>query len=583
MKKKVYKLCSLLIVLVMVFGLGACGNSDKKQKGMVKISFWAEVTRANQDALLEVVQEFNNSHSDVYVTLVPQSTGFGSNLSTTLSGSTPPDVVMVEDKQFKTYVQEGYLEKLDDYIAADTNQNFSLENMWPSAVNRYSYNSETGYSATGEDYYAIPGGINPTIIYYNVDYFKEQNINIVSIEEDELEEYNKQNGTNFLAHGYYVYDVAPKDGMQARSDGKYHVFNNLIAMSFEELVELSKIFTKSYNSTSPSTYGFLNEWWFSHGWSVGGDCLEWDEERQQYIFALGDDTPNYLVTGADGVVVNGTEYAEGATLSYKDKKYVTANMSDSTIASYVNAKQLYELPSIRYAFTEFTRLSQTTNRVVTSDLYGYGISPSPTTLDNNSKSSYFTTGEVAMVCLSTNDAYGIGESMNLLGKNWDIAPLYQYREYNADGTPKTVNGTKVFGHHSGHAGAPGYAIPANAKNKEAAWEFISYIAGTDGQSKLMKTNRALPNQMSLAYTEDYLNDTSNYAAKNKLAAVDMAEVCTVGDWCYVEDGEWINAWANILNTDVRDGNMTLDEFFKNPVVLKTDEVLKKYSSKKFNN
>ena len=164
MKKKVYKLCSLLIVLVMVFGLVACGNSDKKQKGMVKISFWAEVTRANQDALLEVVQEFNNSHSDVYVTLVPQSTGFGSNLSTTLSGSTPPDVVMVEDKQFKTYVQEGYLEKLDDYIAADTNQNFSLENMWPSAVNRYSYNSETGYSATGEDYYAIPGGINPTII-----------------------------------------------------------------------------------------------------------------------------------------------------------------------------------------------------------------------------------------------------------------------------------------------------------------------------------------------------------------------------------------------------------------------------------
>lgn len=572
---KIKRILAVALTITMVFSLMACGGDGKKQKGKVKVSFWAEVNSANQDTLLQIVEDFNNSHSDIYVTLVPQSAGYASGLSNTLRGSNPPDVVTVDDKVFKSYVEEGYLEKLDDYIKSDDNENFSFEDIWPSSVNRFSYNFETGYSGTGADYYAIPAGNNPTIIYYNVDLFEEQNVNIISVPEDEL-------GGNFLAHGYYVYDVAPMDGMVARQDGKYHVFNNRIPMNWEELIELSKIFTESYNASSSSTYGFVNEWWFSHGWSVGGDCLEWSEEDGQYIFNLGDETPNYLVTGKDGVTINGTEYAEGETLSYADKKYVVANMSDSTISGYINSQNLYELPSIMDAFTEFTRMSQTTNRVVTSDTYGYGISPSPTTMDNNSKASYFTTGEVAMVCEALSVAYGIGQTMDTLGKKWDVAPLYQYREYNADGSPKTVNGTKVFGNESGHSYIQGYAIPANAKNKEAAWEFISYIAGLDGEKHLMKTNLTVPNQMSLANSEVYLKETSNYAPTNKAAIVDMAAIATVGDWSYVEDGEWINDWANVLNTKVRDGDMTLDEFFKDPAVLNTNEVLKKYDAKKYN-
>lgn len=574
MKKKMCKILAAMLIVVMLFSLVACGGSGK-EKGKVKVSFWAEVNSANQDTLLQIVKDFNSSHPNIAVTLVPQSAGYASGLSNTLRGSNPPDVVTVDDKVFKSYVKEGYLEKLDDYIKSDKNENFSLDDMWSSSVNRFSYNTETGYSGTGADYYAIPAGNNPTFLYYNVDLFEDENINIVSIPEDEVE-------GSLLAHGYYVYDAAPMDGMVAREDGKYHVFNNRIPMNWEELIELSKIFTKTYNAASGSTYGFLNEWWFSHGWSVGGDCLEWSEEEGQYIFELGDDTANYLVTGAEGVTINGTQYKEGETLSYEDKKYVAANQSDSAIAGYLSSQNLYELPSIMDAFTEFTRMSQTTDRVVTGDMYGYGISPSPTTLDNNSKSSYFTTGEVAIVCEAMSVSYSVGQTMDTLGKKWDVAPLYQYREYNADGTPKVVNGTKVFGNESGHSFIQGYSIPANAKNKEAAWEFISYIAGLDGEKQLMKTNLTVPNQISLANSEEYLKDTSNFAPTNKVVLADMAAIATVGDWSYVEDGEWINDWANVLNTKVRDGDMTLDEFFKDPAVVKTNELLKKYSSKKYN-
>ena len=99
---------------------------------------------------------------------------------------------------------------------------------------------------------------------------------------------------------------------------------------------------------------------------------------------------------------------------------------------------------------------------------------------------------------------------------------------------------------------------------------------------MIKTNNFVPNSVSLSNSEAYLNATDNCAPGNKKAVVYMSEAATVGDWSYVEDGEWINGWANILNTQVRDGNMTLDQFFENATVKATDELLKKYTSKKYN-
>lgn len=569
--KKVTRVLAMALAVVLLLGLTACGGGEK-QKGKVKISFWAELSSASQDALQQIVKDFNASHPNIVVTLVPQADS--SSLSNVLRGSNAPDVIMVDDRIIKSYVAEGFLEKLDSYIEADTNPNFNLDDMWESSVERFSYNAETGFSGTGSDYYAIPAGGNPTYIYYNVDLFKAQNVNIISIPENEI-------SGNLLPHGYYVYDTAPVDGMTARADGKYHVFNNRIPMNWEDLVSLSKIFTKEYNSSSTSTYGFMNEWWFSHGWSVGGDCLEWDEASSQYIFALGDETPNYLVTGADGVTINGTHYAAGQTLSYADKHYVQENLTDSTISGYISAQNLYALPSIRDAFTEFTKLSQATSGLVTEGVYGYGVSPSPNAMANNSKSSYFTTGEVAMVCEEARAAYNIGKSMDVLGKNWDIAPLYQYREYNEDGTVKTVNGTNICGKQAAHSFVKGYAIPANAKNKAAAWEFVSYIAGIDGEQQLMQCNMTVPNQKSLAYSDAYLKNTNNFAPANRIVAAEMSEVASVGDWAYVEDGEWIGDWSNVLNTQVRNGKMTLEQFFQHEDVVETNEILKKYKSKKY--
>lgn len=577
--KKLKMITVFLLVLSMIVAMAGCGNGGKK--GKRKVTFWATVDDTNQKLLNDAIEAFNEKHDDIVVTLVPQADGYASNLASTLRGSNPPDVVMVDDKYFKGYVKEGYFTKLDDYIKSSDNDDFSIENMFQNVVNTFSYDPDTGYSGEGKNYYAIPSGVETTILYYNKTIFESQNVNVISVAEEELEKYNSDNGSSYLPHGFYVYDKAPASDLVARTDGKYYVFNNQIPTNWEELVALSKLFTKSYTPSSASTYGFLNEWWFSYGWSVGGDCLEWDDEANSYVFSLGDKNPNYLVTGSEGVTINGTKYESGSVISYADKKYVAANISNAEIADYINSQKLYKLPSTSDAFAEFCALSQRQGKEVTTNKTGYGVSPSPTTLGNNSKISYFTTGEVAIVCESIEAVTKIGKTMETLGKEWDVAPLYQYREYNADGTLKTVNGTDIKGRKIAHHFSEGFAIPENAKNKEAAWEFIEFMAGTEGQTIMLRPN-VVTNQVALANSEEYLTCDINYAPKNMKALVDMASTAAVGDWSYVEDGEWINKWSNILNTKVRDGDMTLDQFYENETVKNTDELLKKYTSKKFN-
>ncbi len=580
--RKIWKVLSVTAaVIAAACTFTACVKEDPRARGKISITYWGEVGLSNRDVLEELVDTYNETNEDnVYVNLVPQSTGYSQSLSTTLKGQNPPDVVMIDDRYFKGYVNNDYLEPLDSYIESSS---LDIDDIWPSTIERFRYNPETGYSGGDNPQYALPDGNTPTLIYYNADMFSDQNVAVISVAEGDLAAYNEANETSFLPHGYYAYTSDPTGGnLTPRNDGLYHVFNNQIAMSWEELRECSRIFTKEFNSSSASRYGFMNEWWFSYGWSVGGDCLEWSDDLDQYIFALGEDVPNYLVTGDEPVTVNGTEYHEGELLSYADKHYVADHLEAADIAGYIQSERLYEFPSIYDAFLEFCRLSQTTDREVTTGKKGYGISPSPTTLSQKGKNLYFTSGELAMLVQGASESYTIGRQLANSGVAWDVAPCNQYREFNEDGTLKYVNGTPVVGRKAAHNGSKGYAIPKNSKKKSAAWKFIEYMVGTEAQTKLIEANIAVPNQMSLAYSDTYMKSDVDYSPSNKAALVDAAAYGTVGDWSYVEDGEWINGWADVLNTSVRDGNMTLDEYFQSAAVKQTNEILKKYTARKFN-
>ncbi len=596
---KMFRALSLTVCALL--GLAAVGCAEEggnpSGKGKVPLTVWAVVNENNNEAMKQVVATFNERSENYRVTLIPKSSGYSAQLGGTLKGSNPPNVVQIDDRYYKGYINEGYLTDLEEYFQdkKDASGNvvrpaseLDLSDMWETAVNRYRYRydseAQVGYSGPDQPLYGLPVGIAPGVMYYNVTALKNAKVNLISVSEDELAAYNKEHSATYLPHGYYVYDKAPAEGLTAK-DGKYYVFNNRIPMNWEELVEIATLFTRSENAGSPTTYGFFNEWWFSFGWSVGGDCLEWDEAKDQYVMALGEDAKNYLVTGSDKITVNGTSYGAGEILSYADKHYVADHSSDPTIQGYLSEQRLYPLPSIREAFTLFLRLPQRSSRKVTEDNggeYGLQVSPTPDIIGNKSKLNLLTSREVAFVVENYTEAALIGKEMTGQRLEWDIAPLYQYREYNEDGTVKQVNGTDIKGKMATHSTSTSFAIPSNAKAKDGAFEFIEYMAGPEVQSILMKANLYVPNQKSLAYGQEYLSLTENYFANNKLAILEAAASSSVGDWSYLENGEWVNIWANVLNTDVRNGTMTLDQFFANECISKTNNMLKTMKAKKFN-
>ncbi len=585
------KFCALALCAATLFVSGCAGAGGR---GKVTLTVWAEINENNSAIMAKIVDSFNEGSERYRVRLIPQSSGYSEQLDANLKGSSPPNAVLIEnDKYLKRYVEEGYLTCLDEYFTDKKDEagnvvraasELDLGDIWKTASDSYRYDPETGYSGEGQPLYALPTGISPGVMYYNVSALKEAGINLISVAEDELAAYNTAHGTSFLPHGYYEYSEAPAQGL-SQKNGVYPVFNNRIPMNWEELVSVAKLFTKRENAASPTTYGFYNEWWFSFGWSVGGDCIEWSEQENQYVFALGDDSSNYLVTGQAGVTVNGNAYAEGDLLTYEDKQYVGAvkrgDETDAAISQALEAQTLYALPSIRDAFTLFLRLSQTTERDVTANEKGLQVSPTPQILGNKSKMNLLTSKEVAFVAENYSEAIRIGKGMEGQNLEWDIAPLYQYREYEANGTVKTVNGTPIVGKEATHANSSAYAIPSNAAAKDGAFEFVEYMASAAVQEQLMQANLCVPVLKSLAYGDTYASLTGSGFAANKAAVLEATENSRMGDWSYLENGSWVTIWSNVLNEGVRNGDITLDQFFAHPCIAETNAALKTFNAKKY--
>ena len=138
-------------------------------------------------------------------------------------------------KQFKTAVDSEYLAPLDDFLAGS--EAVSKDDLWENAVERFRYDSGSattpGKAGGDATLYALPAENNPVVVYYNVNWFKDEGINIISIAENELPD-------GYLPHGYYEYTDANKPAGTdwVKTGDVYRVFNNQIPMNWEEVMQL---------------------------------------------------------------------------------------------------------------------------------------------------------------------------------------------------------------------------------------------------------------------------------------------------------------------------------------------------------
>lgn len=598
MKKKVLAVLAAALIGGSVL-LAGCNPAaqipDDLEEGTVIIEFAA--TQCDQYAMeptRRMVETYNNGQGKIDKVYVQAqyNTGDMGNLTSMLSRNCRYNVVTVMDTQFKTLAVRDYFLPLDDYLTDDIKETLDWENIPDGLLDRWRLTAETDangfyHAGKGSNLLGISAGDVPLLIFYNEEIFEGEDINIISVAETELADYNQANGTQYQPHGYAEYSAesctwAAAAGLKTSTSyggvEVYKVFNNRIPMSWEELRCLARDFTKEYGGEYD--YGYMSEWWFYYGWSVGGDCVGWDEESNRYKFTIGDKNANYLAI--DDVTVNGTDYKKGEVLEYEDSMWLNKNGTSS-----VEGK-VHEMPSQYEAFLEFNKLGVPSSKEVEEGVLGYGVAPSTTANRNR----WFTSGLSPMLC----DGYQMGNNFkgSAVGGKFNIAPVVQYREYEGGATYQrndeagfaneclkiigetydegvytgelnfTENGTPIVGEAKTSSLTYAYCIPRNSDKGEyeAAMKFIAWIAGPEGQAIYCESENRVPNQTSYGLSEAYYESDARIV-DNAWAAAFASQNSWIGDWSYFNTGTWINDWSDELNSDVRAGTITLSEFLDN--------------------
>ena len=200
------------LILAMAISFTACGGGASSKPGgkpvndKVSLQFWGWGDAVEAAVFQEITDQFNETvgkEKNITVKFVQKaSSSYSSDTALALSGNNTPDIIYVEDKYVKSWADAGYLTQLDngDFTGFDfENKNGEI---WESGISRYRFDPQTATSGEDAPLWALPKDIGPTVLYYNVNYLKQLNIQEISVPESELAAYNASNGTSYLAKGY---------------------------------------------------------------------------------------------------------------------------------------------------------------------------------------------------------------------------------------------------------------------------------------------------------------------------------------------------------------------------------------------
>ncbi len=573
------KLLALGLAGLMAVGtLTGCGSGSSGKTKTVSFMFGGDA--ALTEIFNKVIDEFNNTkgkEEGIQVKGIPKSGSIDGVLSQQLPSNSGPDVVAVSDKYFKKYTK--YFEDLSTVLDQSAQDEY-----YDNSINRYHYNIETTTSYAEDPLYGVPGYNDASVLYYNKTVLDKLGIICISVDEEDLKDFNaggkdlngktkKDYGIeeDVPAKGFYRSDTpyvavegdAEGSGWSAPLEGETLIFNDRIAMNWDEIEDIAMICTKEKNPNSPCDYGYYTEWWFNYGWSVGGDCLEDLSGNGDWTYTLAGNNPNYIVSEGKTYtgIYTGTVYQAGETLDFKDileaaagdkisyetdeKSYYnyTVNGNEAAMRDFtteVADGTLVELPSIKEAFSRFTYLA---------GIGGLNVAPYPSAFSSTSSATYFATGSLGFLVEYASSAVTIDKIMK---DDWGMAPLPQYKVYTS---PEDPSCDTVAKEGKIASQSLGYAVCVSKKSevKEEAYVFLNWLA-SDGQKFLADSG----------YLSSRKCDAEIVAEKlpydNAQIVLDSAAACSAGDWWYMLDNSWISTWSIPLNQKVRYGKMDLDEF-----------------------
>ena len=199
---------------------GCTSGTNSATAGKTTVTLWGWGDQAEIQVFTELLQNYNKTNTDnIYVNFVKKPSGsYYSTLETNLTGRQAPDLFYVGDSMVKRYANADYLEDLTPYI--NNSEKIDTSDIWSSLMERFQFNKDNYLHSSDAEIWGLPKDNGSTVIFYNQDAFEAQGIKVISAKDDDGDGKVTYEGTEYPAIGY---------------DSKTKIFNNKIAMTFEEL------------------------------------------------------------------------------------------------------------------------------------------------------------------------------------------------------------------------------------------------------------------------------------------------------------------------------------------------------------
>ncbi len=150
------------------------------------------------------------------------------------------------------------------------------------------------------------------------------------------------------------------------------------------------------------------------------------------------------------------------------------------------------------------------------DLRAQGVVPTDEDVEAEDDESRFANGRLGML-LSSRRSTTTFRTIDEL--DWDVAPLPRHRE------------------PAGILHSDAYCMTAAAKRKDAAWRFVEFALGQDGQRVIARTGRTVPSLISVSRSRAFL-DPSQPPRRAQVfldAIPTIRQVPSISTWPEIED------------------------------------------------
>ena len=156
----------LVIILMIVLVLFSCSKTDNKQpENVTSIEFWHAMGGPLGDALHKLIEEFNNTHPDIYINSVHMGnyTALSQKLMASVQTGNQPDVAQSFEAWTANMMQGDVLHPLDSFIENDPDfGQEDLNDFYPVFIKSNTIDGKL---------MSFPFNKSVSVMYYNKDIF----------------------------------------------------------------------------------------------------------------------------------------------------------------------------------------------------------------------------------------------------------------------------------------------------------------------------------------------------------------------------------------------------------------------------